>query len=108
MAEVCKDIDQGLAALNRKIDEQNKRLRELERKQQECCDNKGKPEEKTDLSAILKRLKKAEDDILDLGGVVKTVIDDLKDLLDAANEHNQTANSSQNIFSAIIDFFVDE
>ncbi|WP_267871593.1 hypothetical protein [Nostoc sp. CHAB 5715] len=33
MAEVCKDIEAGLAALNRKIDEQNKRLRDLEKKQ---------------------------------------------------------------------------
>lgn len=107
MAEVCKDIDQGLAALNRKIDEQNKRLRDLERKQKECCDNQ-KDDKNTNLSEILKRLKKAETDILELGGVVQTVIDDLKDLLDAATEHNETANQSQNIFSSIINFFVDE
>ena len=79
----------------------------MERKQKACCDDKNK-NQPTDLSAILKRLDKIEKDILELGGVVKTVIDDLKDLLDAATEHNETANSSQNIFSAIIDFFVDE
>lgn len=61
MAEVCKDIDQGLAALNRKIDEQNRRLRELERNLQKCCDPKNKPPpENADLS---KRLKKLEDDL---------------------------------------------
>ncbi|MDZ8085617.1 MAG: hypothetical protein RMY16_08475 [Nostoc sp. DedQUE12b] len=107
MAEVCKDIDAGLAALNRKIDAQNQRIRELERKQQQCCE--GHQEDgSVDLSGILKRLKKAETDILELGGVLKTVIDDVKDLLDAATEHTETANQSQNIFSAIIDFFVDE
>ncbi|MEA5601074.1 hypothetical protein [Nostoc sp. UHCC 0252] len=107
MTEVCKDIDQGLAALNRKIDAQNQRIRELERKQQQCCEgNQG--DGNADLSQILKRLKKAETDILELGGVLKSVIDDLKDLLDAATEHSETANQSQGIFSAIIDFFVDE
>lgn len=107
MAEVCKDIDTGLAALNRKIDEQNKRLRELERKQQQCCEGH-QDDKNTDLSQILRRLKKAETDILELGGIIKTVIDDLKDLLDAATEHTETANQSQNIFSSIINFFVDE
>jgi small-conductance mechanosensitive channel len=109
MAEICQDIDQAIAALNRKIDEQNKRLRDLERQQKECCDNSNKPKnDNANLTEILKRLTKAETDILDLGGIVGTVIDDLKDLLDAATEHNETADGSQNIFSAIIDFFVDE
>jgi flagellar hook-basal body complex protein FliE len=103
MTEVCKDIDQGLAALNRKIDAQNQRIRELERNQQGSQNGNN-----ADLSDILRRLKKAETDILELGGVLKSVIDDLKDLLDAATEHSETANQSQGIFSAIIDFFVDE
>jgi predicted transcriptional regulator len=107
MAEVCKDIDQGLAALNRRIDAQNQRIRELERKQQQCCEGH-QDDSNVDLSGILKRLKKAETDILELGGVTKSVIDDLKDVLDAMAEHTETANQSQNIFSAIIDFFVDE
>ncbi|MCC5665593.1 hypothetical protein LC653_17115 [Nostoc sp. CHAB 5784] len=82
-------------------------MRELEQKQNKCChdNNNNKP---TDLSAIIKRLDKAEKDILELGGIVKTVIDDLKDLLDAATEHNETANGAQGIFSAIIDYFVNE
>lgn len=107
MAEVCKDIDQGLADLKAAINRVNNRLDGLERKQKACCDDQNK-NQPTDLSAILKRLDKIEKDILELGGVIQTVIDDLKDLLDAATEHNETANSSQNIFSAIIDFFVDE
>ncbi|PHJ59444.1 hypothetical protein VF14_27060 [Nostoc linckia z18] len=105
MAEVCKDIDAGLAALNAAINRLNKRLDNLERKQNECCDNKDKP---TDLSALLKRLEKAEKDILELGGVVKTVIDDIKDILDSLGEHNENAKESQNIFSAIVNFFIDE
>jgi septal ring factor EnvC (AmiA/AmiB activator) len=106
MAEVCKDIDAGLAALNRKIDAQNQRIRELERKQKECCDNSDNGN--ADLSGILKRLKKAETDILDLGGITQEIVDDLKNLLDAAIEHTETANQAQGIFSSIIDFFVDE
>ena len=108
MAE-CKDIDTAIANLSRKVDSQNQKIRDLERKQKECCDKINKPkDDSTDLSAILKRIQKIEKDILDLGGVIKTVIDDLKDLLDAATEHSQTANSAQGIFSAIIDYFVNE
>lgn len=107
MAEICKDIDVGLAALNRKIDAQNQRIRELERKQKQCCEG-SQNDNNVDLSQILKRLKKAEKDILELGGVVKTVIDDLKDLLDAATEQTETTNQSQNIFSSIINLFVNE
>ncbi|MDQ3018250.1 MAG: hypothetical protein M3Q64_00030 [bacterium] len=57
MAEICKDIDQGLAALNRKIDEQNKRLRNLEREQEKCCKDKNN---ENDNSSIIKRLSKLE------------------------------------------------
>ncbi len=105
MAEVCKDIDRGLADLQAAINRLNNRLNNLERKQNECCKDKDKP---TDLSALLKRLEKAEKDILELGGVVKTVIDDVKDILDSIGEHNENAKESQNIFSAIVNFFIDE
>lgn len=104
MAEVCKDIDKGLADLNAAINRLNNRLNNLEKKQKECCD-KDKP---TDLSALVKRIEKAEKDILELGGVVKTVIDDIKDILDSLGEHNENAKESQNIFSAIVNFFIDE
>jgi chromosome segregation ATPase len=107
MAEVCKDIDKGLSDLNAAINRLNNRLDGLERKQNECCNNKDK-NKPTDLSAILKRLDKAEKDILELGGVVKTIIDDFKDVLDLLDEHNQNASESQNIFSGILDFFINE
>ncbi|MDZ8240581.1 MAG: hypothetical protein RMZ69_26095 [Nostoc sp. ChiQUE01a] len=131
MAEICKDIDEALAQLNTSVGKVNSRLTNLERKQQECCNQNSNDlnnvkadinqiksrlnnlEQKqnnnpNDLSEILKRLKKAEKDILELGGVIKTVIDDIKDILDSLNEHNQNANESQNIFSAILNFFIDE
>ncbi|MDZ8108987.1 MAG: hypothetical protein RM338_25645 [Nostoc sp. DedQUE12a] len=107
MAEVCKDIDAAIANLNRKIDEQNTKIRELERKQNECCNNKDNKGNDFDPSEIFKRLSKAEKDILDLGGVVKTVIDDVKDILDSISEHNENASESQNIFSTILGFFSD-
>lgn len=62
MAEICKDIDQGLAALNRKIDEQNKRLRELEQKQKQCCNSKDNGDSSNN-DDLKKRLKKLEDDL---------------------------------------------
>ncbi|WP_414574308.1 hypothetical protein [Nostoc sp. CCY 9925] len=131
MAEICKDINEGLAQLNAAINRVNTRLNNLEKKQNECCDKnsndlnalksainqmnsrlndleKKQNDNPNDLSAILKRLKKAETDILELGGVVRTVIDDLKDILDSLNEHNQNANESQNIFSGILNFFINE
>nr|MDZ8016548.1 hypothetical protein [Nostoc sp. SerVER01] len=131
MAEICRDIDEALAQLNTAVSKVNSRINNLEKKQKECCDKSDKnladfnaainrinsrlndlerkqKEQPTDLSEILKRLKKAEQDILELGGVVKTVIDDIKDILDSLNEHNQNANESQNIFSGILDFFIKE
>ncbi|BAY78361.1 hypothetical protein NIES25_48350 [Nostoc linckia NIES-25] len=109
MAEVCKDIDAAIANLNRKLDEQNAKIRELERKQNQCCKGKNNNNSKDfDPSEILKRLAKAEKDILELGGVVKSVIDDVKDILDSLGEHNENAKESQNIFSAIVNFFIDE
>ncbi|MBL1199902.1 MAG: hypothetical protein FWK04_12640 [Nostoc sp. GBBB01] len=107
MAEICKDIDKGLGDLSAAVDRLNKRLDNLERKQNECCNDKDK-NKLTDLSALLKRLEKAEKDILELGGVVKTIIDDVKDILDSLGEHNENAKESQNIFSAIVNFFIDE
>ncbi|MDZ8240146.1 MAG: hypothetical protein RMZ69_23855 [Nostoc sp. ChiQUE01a] len=128
MAEICKDIDEALEQLNTAVSKVNTRLNNLERKQNECCNKNSNDlnaainqinsrlnnlerklkEQPTDFSEILKRLKKAETDILELGGVVRTVIDDLKDILDSLNEHNQNANESQNIFSGILNFFINE
>ncbi|MBN3959256.1 hypothetical protein [Nostoc sp. NMS8] len=108
MAEICQDIDQGLVALNRKIDEQNRRLRDLEQKQKQCCDENNKNNNNNNNNDLERRVKKLEDDVLDLGGIIKDCVDDLADLMNTALEHTKVANSAQSIFSAIIDFFVDE
>jgi peptidoglycan hydrolase CwlO-like protein len=60
MAEVCKDIDAALAALNNKIDAQNGRIRELERKQKECCDSKDGKQSPSDLSELYNRIAAIE------------------------------------------------
>lgn len=109
MAE-CKDIDKALANLQGKINEQNKRIRDVENLQKQCCDKKenGDKNKPTDLTEINRRLEKVEKDILTLGGVVKEVIDDLKDALDSLDEHNKNADESQGIFAKILDFFTDD
>ena len=90
------------AKLQIQINNLTRRIAEVERK------NQPKSNSNIDLSTIERRLKKAEIDILDLGGVIKSIIDDLKDLLDTATEHTETANKSQDIFAGIISFFINE
>lgn len=101
MVEICRDIDQGLAALNRKIDEQNKRLRDLERKQRECCDNKkpaDKPAEKTDLTAILKRLTELEK----VQEVLKTgTVESLNNFADIENTNQDLIQAFKGLYEMV-------
>ncbi|MBH8563774.1 hypothetical protein I8748_16510 [Nostoc sp. CENA67] len=106
----CTDIDAALKRLENKINEQNKAIADLKKKQEQCCSSKSNTQNpknnQTDLTAILKRLAKAEKDILELGGIVKEVIDDIKEILDSLTEHNGTTQESQNIFSFVFDLFL--
>jgi archaellum component FlaC len=63
--------------------------------------NKQQPPDSS-LLPIYKRLSKAETDILDLGGIVKSVIDDVDFTNQSIKEHNDNANSNQNIFKDIV------
>ncbi|MBH8561645.1 hypothetical protein I8748_05535 [Nostoc sp. CENA67] len=56
MSEPCKDIDAALRQLNAAIDRQNARFRDLEKKQQACCDNKNNSSN-SGLEARVKRLE---------------------------------------------------
>lgn len=94
MAEVCKDIDQGLAALNRKIDEQNQRLRELERKQKECCDDKKKNSNNNN-SDLEKRVSKIE-------GYINAFDNDIKGITQTITEFG---DNLQGIFTVVEEFF---
>jgi chromosome segregation ATPase len=83
----CKDIDRALADLGNKINEQNRLINNLQKKQDDCC-NKGNKQEQskpTDLSAITKRIDKLEgycDSIehlfAQIGNLIKPIIDIFK------------------------------
>jgi hypothetical protein len=110
MAEQCKDIDAALANLNKKLDGLNRRFDGVDRRLKNLESGNGGNQEggKVDLAPIYKRLAKLDKEILDLGGVIGSIIDDIKDILDSVNEHNDNATGNQNIFSSILDFFIDE
>jgi predicted nucleic acid-binding Zn-ribbon protein len=95
MAEVCKDIDQGLAALNRKIDEQNKRLRNLENQQKKCCDNNNNNNSNNNNSDLESRVSKIEAYInaldKDIKGISQTIV--------------EFTDSLQGIFTVVEEFF---
>ncbi|BAY34178.1 hypothetical protein NIES2107_60830 [Nostoc carneum NIES-2107] len=60
------------------------------------------------LAKINERLAKAEKDILDLGGIIQSLIDDVGHLTEAVGEHNKTASNNRNIFQSIIQAFIEE
>lgn len=95
MAEVCKDIDQGLAALNRKIDEQNKRLRNLEQKQKQCCEQKKDDNNNSDNGDLESRVSKIE-------GYINALDKDIKGIAQTIVEFG---DNLQGIFTALEEFF---
>jgi chromosome segregation ATPase len=83
----CKDIDRALADLSNKINEQNRLINNLQKRQDDCCNkgNKQQQNKPTDLSAITKRLETLEgycDSIEQLfaqiGNLLKPIIDIFK------------------------------
>ncbi|MEH1971111.1 hypothetical protein [Nostoc sp.] len=98
MAEVCKDIDQGLAALNQKIDAQNQRLRELERKQKECCENKDKKNNNNnnDLEKRVKELEKVSEALKD--GIVGA----LNNFADIENTNREFVEAFQGLHEMVL------
>ena len=97
MAEVCSDIDQGLAALNRKIDEQNKRLRDLEQKQKECCEKKGedKKNNNDDLEKRVKELEKTSE-ALKVG-----IVQSLNNFADIENTNREFTEAFQGLHEMV-------
>lgn len=99
MAEVCKDIDQGLAALNRKIDELNKRLRDLEKKQKECCDNKDKNNDNNnnddDLKKRVKELEKTSE------ALKKGIVETLNNFADIENTNREFTEAFQGVHDMV-------
>lgn len=95
MAEVCKDIDQGIDALNRKIDEQNKRLRDLERKQKECCDNKDNNNNNSDLEKRIKKLEETSE------ALKKGIVETLNNFADIENTNREFTEAFQGLHEMV-------
>ena len=97
MAEICKDIDQGLAALNRKIDAQNQRIRELERKQNECCGNNsnGSNGNNSDLEKRVKELEKTQELLK------KGVVESLNNFADIENTNREFTSAFQGLYEMV-------
>ncbi|HYX18770.1 MAG TPA: hypothetical protein VE944_31260 [Nostoc sp.] len=97
MAEVCRDIDQGLDALNRKIDELNKRLRELEQKQKQCCDNNDN-NDNNNSNNLEKRVKELEktSDLLK-----KSTVETLNNFADIENTSREFTEAFQGLYEMV-------
>ncbi|MEA5624108.1 hypothetical protein [Nostoc sp. UHCC 0251] len=101
MAEICKDIDQGLAALNRKIDAQNQRLRELERKQQQCCEgNSNNNYNGNDLEKRVRELEKTSEALKK--GIVGT-LNNFADIEETNREFTEAFQGLYNMVTPLID-----
>lgn len=91
------DLKNQVNSQGQEINQLKKRIGDLER----YGGNKQQPTE-SNLLPIYRRLAKAETDILDLGGIVKSVIDDVDFTNQSIKEHNDNANNHQNIFKDIV------
>lgn len=112
MSNCCEGLQEQLAALTREVSrvrsEFKKTNQRIEKLEGEFGKLKQGEEKNNDESEILKRLAKAEKDILELGGIITEIIDDVADVLDSVDEHNQNANESQSVLSKILNFFIDD
>lgn len=99
MAEVCKDIDVGLANLNNKIDSLNAKLRELERKQNECCKDKGKNNDNNNNNALEKRVKELEKN----QEALKTgIVESLNNFADIENTSREFIGAFQGLHDMVL------
>ncbi|MCC5597970.1 hypothetical protein [Nostoc favosum] len=98
MAEVCKDIEQGLAALNRKIDEQNKRLRDLERRQKECCEQHDKNNNNNNNNDLEKRVKELEKTS---EALKKGIVETLNNFADIENTNREFIDAFQGLHEMV-------
>lgn len=97
MAEVCKDIDAALANLNRKIDEQNAKIRELERKHNQCCKDKdnNNNNSNTGLEKRVKELEKNQEALKT--GIVQT----LNNFADIENTSREFTEAFQGLYEMV-------
>ena len=85
MAE-CKDIDRALADLGRKIDDQNKQIADLRKKQEECCGDNNNDNNDSSLAkrvaAIERYINALDSDIKKITTKGYEIIGYLQDILD--------------------------
>lgn len=97
MAEVCKDIDKGLADLNAAINRLNNRLDGLERKQNECC-NKNNNDKNNNNSELEKRVKELEKNQEALKtGIIQT----LNNFADIENTNREFTEAFQGLYNMV-------
>ncbi len=95
MAEVCKDIDDGLANLNNKIDSLSRKLRELERKQNECCKDKPPEKNNNELEKRVKELEKNQE-------ALKTgIVESLNNFADIENTNQDLIKAFQGLYEMV-------
>lgn len=101
MAEVCKDIDQGLGDLQAAISRLNSRLDGLERKQNECCkqNQKDKDEDNnnnnSDLEKRVKELEKTQELLK------KGIVESLNNFADIENTNREFTQAFQGLYEMI-------
>jgi DNA repair ATPase RecN len=97
-------FNQQISDLRNQSNNQNQRLGRLEKKINDLEKYGGSKQQPPDnsLLPIYKRLSKAETDILDLGGIVKSLVDDVDFTNQSIEEHNENSNNNQNIFKDIV------
>ena len=82
----CTDVDKALADLGRKIDEQNRRIADLKKKQEECCgDNKNGNNDSSlakRVAAIERYINALDSDIKKITTKVNEISGYLQDILD--------------------------
>ncbi|MEH2309340.1 hypothetical protein [Nostoc sp.] len=101
MAEVCRDIDRGLTELQAAIERLNKRLDNLERKQNECCKQNEKDKEKnnnnnnSELEKRVKELEKTSE------ALKKGIVGALNNFADIEETNREFSEAFQGLYSMV-------
>ncbi|MEH2066982.1 MAG: hypothetical protein V7K47_02220 [Nostoc sp.] len=98
MAEICKDIDRGLADLQAAINRINNRLDNLERQQKKCCQEKDKDNNNDNDNGLEKRVKELEKTSEALKtGIVQT----LNNFADIENTSREFTEAFQGLYDMV-------
>ncbi|MBD2416087.1 hypothetical protein FACHB389_35520 [Nostoc calcicola FACHB-389] len=98
MAEICKDIDKGLADLQAAINRLNNRLDGLERKQNECCQKKLNNNDSNKDDILGKRITELEktQELLKKG-----IVESLNNFADIENTNREFTQAFQGLYEMV-------